>query len=150
MLLICLLMLFIWCSSADAEASAEVFSLLVWRPTSVKTDDFFLCFNRATHLSIISIFTHPLLSSIMCFQTLPVVSQHALTSNADGKVILLTCALSLHLLHLFLSLWLSGIVSQLSTSRLHFRFFFTIHSQHLGLDWDLDSSRRLSNSSCPL
>ncbi len=116
-------MLFIWCSSADAEASAEVFSLLVWRPTSVKTDDFFLCFNRATHLSIISIFTHPLLSSIMCFQTLPVVSQHALTSNADGKVILLTCALSLHLLHLFLSLWLSGIVSQLSTKQTSFPLF---------------------------
>ncbi len=62
-------------------------NLLVWRPTSVKTDDFFLRdFNRAmtlsTHLSIISIFPHtlsfPLLypsTYIMCFQTIPVLSQ---------------------------------------------------------------------------
>ncbi len=54
---------------------------------SVKTDDFFLHdFNRAatlsTHLSIISIFPHtlsfPILypsTSIMCFQTIPVLSQ---------------------------------------------------------------------------
>ncbi len=62
-------------------------SLLVERPTSVKTDDFFLRdFNRATtpstHLSIISIFTHTLSfsilypsTSIMCFQTILVLSQ---------------------------------------------------------------------------
>ncbi len=35
-------------------------------------------------------------------------------------------------------------------SRLNLCFFFTIHTQHLGLDWDPDSSRRLSNPSCPL
>ncbi len=73
------------------EASAEAFSRRaqppVWRPTSVKTDDFFLRdFNRATtpstHLSIISIFPHtlsfPILypsTSIMCFQTIPVLSE---------------------------------------------------------------------------
>ncbi len=63
--------------------SAIMFSLLVWRPTSVKTEDFFLRdFNQATHLSIISIFPHtlsfPILypsTSIMCFQTSPVFSQ---------------------------------------------------------------------------
>ncbi len=31
-------------------------------------------------------------------------------------------------------------------SRLHFSFFFTIHTQHLGLDRDLDSSRRKSRN----
>ncbi len=151
-------------SKADAEASAEAFSLLVWRQTSVKTSDFFLRdFTRATtpatHLGITfppSLTHSPLLSSIL--PPLLCVSKpfrlslgHALTSNADGNVILLTCIPSLHLLlHLFLSLWLSGIVSQLSTKQTSFPLFFTIHSQHLRLDWDLDSSRRFSNSSCPL
>ncbi len=69
------------------KRSAILLSLLVWRPTSVKTDDFSCCdFNRATtpstHLSIISIFPHtlsfPILypsTSNMCFQTIPVLSQ---------------------------------------------------------------------------
>ncbi len=35
-------------------------------------------------------------------------------------------------------------------SWLHFCFFLTIHTQHLGLDWDLDSSRRLSYPGCSL
>ncbi len=48
-------------SETDVEASAEAFSILVWRQTSVKTIDFFLRdFTRATHLSIISIFPHTL------------------------------------------------------------------------------------------
>ncbi len=125
-------------SEADAEASAEAFSILVWRQTSVKTSDFFLCdFTRATTPATHSgIFfppfphTHsPLLSSIL--PPLSCVSKpfrlsldHALTSHADGNVILLTCAPSLHLLlHLFLSLWLSGIVSQLSTKQTSFPIF---------------------------
>ncbi len=127
-------------SEADTEASAEAFSLLVWRQTSVKTSNFFLRdFTRATtpatHLGIIFIFfifslTHsPLLSSVL--PPLSCVSKpfrlsldHALTSHADGKVILLTCTPSLHLLlHLFLSLWLSVIVSQLSTKQTSFPLF---------------------------
>ncbi len=75
-------------SEADAEASAEAFSILVWRHTSVKTSDFFLRdFTRATtpamHLGIIfSPFPHTLCfailcpsTSIMCFKTIPVVSR---------------------------------------------------------------------------
>ncbi len=75
-------------SEADAEASAEAFSILVWRQTSVKTSDFFLRdFTRATtpamHLGIIfSPFPHTLSfailcpsTSIMCFKTIPVVSR---------------------------------------------------------------------------
>ncbi len=70
---------FIWCPSADAE----VFSLLVWRQTRVKTDDFFLHdFTRATTQSntlkyhFYLLLTHsPFLSSIMCFKTIPVVSR---------------------------------------------------------------------------
>ncbi len=125
-----------------SETDAEAFSILVWRQTSVKTIDLFLHdFTRATtpsntlkykysHLSILSSLTHsPLLSSIL--PPLSCVSKpfrlsldHALTSHADGKVILLTCTPSLHLLlHLFLSLWLSGIVSQLSTKQTSFPFF---------------------------
>ncbi len=74
--------------------------------------------------------THsPLLSSVL--PPLSCVSKpfrlsldHALTSHADGKVILLTCATSLHLLlHLYLSLWLFGIVSQLSTKQTSFPLF---------------------------
>ncbi len=126
---------------------------------SVKTIGFFLRdFTRATTPSNTLKYHFYLPSHTLLCYLLSCVSKpfrlsldHALTSHADSKVILLTCTTSLHLLlHLFLSLWLSGIVSQLSTIRLHFRFFFTIHSQHLGLDWDLDSSRRLSNPSCPL
>ncbi len=75
----------VWCLSADAEAPAESFSRRV-QPPCVKTYDFFLRdFKRATkpatHLSIIFLFTHsPFLPSfppprIMCFQTIPVVSQ---------------------------------------------------------------------------
>ncbi len=49
---------------------------------------------------------------------------HAITSHTDGNIILLTYALSLHLLlHLFLSPWLSGIVSQLSTKQTSFPLF---------------------------
>ncbi len=84
----------------------------------------------------------------MCFQTIPVFSQPRSnnTRRRQRNITLLTCALSLHLLlHLFLSLWVSGIVSQLSTKLTSFLLFFTIHTQHLGLDWDLDLSRRLSN-----
>ncbi len=59
---------------------------------------------------------------------------HALTSHADGKVILLTCTPSLHLLlHLFLSLWLSGIVSQLSTKQTSFPLFLYNPLSILGL-----------------
>ncbi len=53
------------------------------QPPRVKTDHFFLRdFTRTTHLSIISIFPHTLYfailypsTSIMCFQTIPVVSR---------------------------------------------------------------------------
>ncbi len=87
--------------------------------------------HRATHLSIISIFPHTLslLSSILhlyhVFQNHSgCLLDHALTSHADSNVILLTYALSLHLLlHLFLSPWLSGIVSQLSTKQTSFQLF---------------------------
>ncbi len=74
--------------------------------------------------------THsPLLSSIL--PPLSCVSNpfrlsldHDLTSHTDGNVILLTYALFLDLLlHLFLSPWLSGIVSQLSTKRTSFPLF---------------------------
>ncbi len=52
---------------------------------------------------------------------------NALTSNADGNTILLTCVLSEPLLsHLFLFLWDSGIVSQLSKTD----FIPTIASQY--------------------
>ncbi len=151
---------FIWCPSDDAYA----FNLLVWRQTRVKTDNFFLRnftprndTEQHTEVSFISSLTHsPLLYSVL--PSLSCVSKpfrlsldHALTSHADGNVIQLTYALSLHLLlHLFLSPWLSRIVSQLSTKQTSFPLFFSIHTQHLGLDWDLDSSRRLSNPSCPL
>ncbi len=83
-----------------------------------------------TYVSFLSSLTHsPLLSSIL--PPLSCVSKsfrlsldHALTSHTDGNVILLTYALSLHLLqHLFLSLWLSGIVSQLSTKQTSFPLF---------------------------
>ncbi len=145
-----------------SEADAEAFSILVWRQRSVKTSDFFLRdFTRATtpatHLGIIfppSLTHSPLLSSIL--PPLLCVSKpfrlsldHALTSNADGSVILLTChpISTSSTTPLSFSMELSVSCQQ---SRLHFRFFFTIHSQHLRLDWDLDSSRRFSNSSCPL
>ncbi len=86
--------------------------------------------HRSTHLrSFLSSLTHSPLLSIL--PPLSCVSKpfrlslnHALTSHADGNVILLTCALSLHLLlHLSPSPWLSGIVSQLSTKQTSFPLF---------------------------
>ncbi len=45
-------------------------------------------------------------------------------THTDGNVILLTCARLLHLLlHLFLSLWVFGIASQLSTKLTSFLLF---------------------------
>ncbi len=119
-------------SETDAEASAEAFSILVWRQTSVKTINFFLRdFTRATTPSNTLKYHFYLPSHTLLCYLLSCVSKpfrlsldHALTSHADGKVILLTCAPSLHLLlHLFLSLWLSGIVSQLSTKQTSFPLF---------------------------
>ncbi len=87
----------------------------------------------------------------MCFETIPVLFNHAIKTHADGNVILLTYARSLHLLlPPLLSLWVFGIVSQLSTKLTSFLLFPYIHSQHLGLDWDLDSSRRLRYPGCSL
>ncbi len=111
------------------------------QPPPVKTNEckdrrlFLRDFNRATtpstHLSIIYIFPHnsPSLSSIL--PPLTCVSKpfrfslnHALKTHADGNVILLTCARSLHLLlHLFLSLWVFGIASQRSTKLTSFLLF---------------------------
>ncbi len=117
---------------ALTEASAEASSHRV-QPPCVKTDDFFLCdFNQATkpaaHLRIIFSSLHTLtisfFSPLSCFQTIPVVSQPRLTSHADGNAILLTCAPSLLLLlHLLLSQWVCGIVSQLSTKQTSFLLF---------------------------
>ncbi len=60
----------------------------------------------------------------MCFETIPFSLNHALKTHADGSVILLTYARSLHLLlHLFLSLWVFGIASQLSTKLTSFLLF---------------------------
>ncbi len=119
-------------SETDAEPSVEAFSMLVWRQTSVKTIDFFLRdFTRETTPSNTLKYHFYLPSHTLLCYLLSCVSKpfrlsfdHALTSHADGKVILLTCAPSLHLLlHLFLSLWLSGIVSQLSTKQTSFPLF---------------------------
>ncbi len=138
------------------------------QPPRVKTNEckdrrlFLRDFNRATtpstHLSIISIFPHnsPSLSSIL--PPLTCVSKpfrfslnHALKTHADGNVILLTCARSLHLLlHLFLLCGSLELPVSGQQSWLNFCFFLTIHTQHLGLDWDLDSSRRLRYPGCSL
>ncbi len=118
----------------------------------------FLCnFNRATipsntlkYLFYLS-FTHsPFLSSF--FAPLSCVSKPfrfsltlALTSHADGNVILLTCTLSLLiLLHLFFLCGSVELSVNCQQSRFHLVFFFTIHTQYLGVDWDLDSSSRLT------
>ncbi len=110
------------------------------------------------HTNIISIFPHtlsfPILypsTSIMCFQTIPVLSQPRSKNTRNGNVILLTCAL--FYIFYYTSFFLCGslelpVICQ--QSWLHFCFFLTIHTQHLGLDWDLDSSRRLSYPGCSL
>ncbi len=113
-------------------ASAEAFSLLEWRQTRVKTDYFFLHdFTRATTPSNTLKYHFYLPSHTLLFYPVSCVSKpfrlsldHALTSHTEGNVILLTYALSLHLLlQLFLSPWLSGIVSQLSTKQTSFPLF---------------------------
>ncbi len=115
-------------------ASAEAFSLLVWRQTRVKTDDFFLHdFTRATTPSNTLKYHFYLPShTLLCYPVSCVLKpfrlslDHALTSHTEGNVILLTYALSLHLLlQLFLSPWLSGIVSHLSTKQTSFPLFLS-------------------------
>ncbi len=103
-----------------------------FQPPRVKTDDFFLRdFNRATtparHLPIlISCFIYflfPVLSSFHhLYHVFPIHSGCiALTSNADGNAILLTCVLSAPLLlYPSLSLWASGTVSLRSTKHILF------------------------------
>ncbi len=88
---------FIWCPSAD-----EAFSLLVWRQTRVKTNDFFLRdFTRATTPSNTLKYHFYLPSHTLLCYPLSCVSKpfrlslgHALTSHTDSNVILLTYALS--------------------------------------------------------
>ncbi len=152
-------------SEADAEASAEVFSILVWRQTSVKTSNIFLrdftwATTPATHLCIIFFpFPHTLSfailypsTSIMCFKTIPVVSRPR--SNIIRRRQRIPANLrpisTSSTTHLSFSMALWNCQSAVNKADFISRFFFTIHTQHLGLDWDLDSSRRLSNPSCPL
>ncbi len=88
---------------------------------------------------------------IICFQTIPVLSQPRsnITCRHQRNPVNLRPISSTAPLSFFLC-WSVELSVSCQQSRLHFRFFLTIHSQHLGLDWDLDSSRRLSNPSCPL
>ncbi len=121
--------------------SAEAFSLLVWRQTSVKTDKLFLrVFTRATtpsntlkyHFYLPS---HTLLCYPLSFHLYPVFPNHSgCLSTTPYLYIFYYTSFVLHV-----SLELSASCQQ---SRLNFCFFFTIHAQHLGLDWDLDLSRR--------
>ncbi len=102
------------------------------QPPRVKTYDFFLR-DLQRHwqrtypfLSLALLF--PLSPSILLFPPLSCVSNtfqlshnNALTSNADGNAILLTCVLSAPLLlYPSLSLWASGLVSLLSTKQILF------------------------------
>ncbi len=128
---------------------------------SVKTCDFFLRdFNRGMKLSnafkynFYLPFTHsPFLSSF--FPPLSCVSKtfrlplnHALPSHADGNAFLLICFRSLHLLlHLFLSLWVSGIVSQLSTKQTSFLLF--LYNPH-SASWSLLRPGFVQKSQQPL
>ncbi len=65
-----------------------------------------------------SILFSPPLSCV--YNTFWLFNNNALTSNADGNVILLTCSLSALLLYPSLSLWASGTVSLRSTKQILF------------------------------
>ncbi len=101
------------------------------QPPRLKTDNFFLRdFNRATTPSNTLKYHFYLPSHILLCYPLSFHLNHvfpkpfqfslnnALTSHTDSNNFLQTCGLSLHLLlHLFLSPWVTEIVSQLSTKQ---------------------------------
>ncbi len=130
---------FIWCPSADADASAEAFSLLVWRPITFSCVTSTEQRHRATHLSIISIFPHTFSfailypsTSIMCFQTIPIFSQQRSNITHRQQQIFCKPAPYLYIFY-YTSFFLHGSLKLLVScqqSRLHFCFFFTIHTQH--------------------
>ncbi len=85
----------------------------------------------------------------MCFQTIPVLSQPRSknTCRRQRNPANLRPIATSSTTPLSFSLELPVSCQQ---SWLYFCFFLTIHTQHLGLDWDLDSSRRLSYPGCSL
>ncbi len=116
-------------------------SLLVRRPTSVKTCDFFLCdlqrHRKTTYLFLtlnLFISSFPFLFSppLSCVSnTFQLSHNNALTSSTDGNAFLLTCILSAPLLYPSLSLLASGTVSLWSTKQILFIFTFTFTFMHL-------------------
>ncbi len=87
----------------------------------------------------------------MCFQTIPVLSQpRSKNTRRRQRNPANLCPIATFY---YTSFFLCGSLElpvSCQQSWLHFCFFLTIHTQHLGLDWDLDSSRRLSNPGCSL
>ncbi len=130
--------------------------VLVWRLTSVKTRDFNRATTPATHLAIsiywvISSFYPPFPHLYHMFPIHSFVSQQCAYIKRRRQCNLAhlcsICTSSSLLLFLYGSLELSVCDQQ---SRSYSRYCFQFCTQHLGPDWDLDSSRRLSNPCCAL
>ncbi len=77
-------------------------------------------------------------------------NENALRQHSGHGVIMLACLLSALLqLHLFLVLWVSGVVSQLSQqSWLYSSLCYLVRTKSLRPDWDLDWTWRHSNPCC--